>query len=384
MSNEKKIILFALPDFSGGGAERVFLNLINNISLDSFEVHVAVGKFQGKYCDELINDITLHELGSIKSLSSIFSMVRLLRRLKPHIIFSTLGYIVTASIASIFSKNKIIIISRFGNTMSSFLNEQKDQSLVKYFLQFAVNKLVIYLSDLIIVQSNHMKDDLNRIFSLNDKLLKKIIKINNPIEFSAINSIKNNSNYDNFFKKNFVFISVGRLDYRKNYEDLLRAFSIVFKEFPNARLMILGEGEYRMHLEKTINELFINNYVLLPGFVHNPESLVSKSNFYVSSSLYEGVSNSILEALSLGIPVIATDCPSGVGEIVKDGVNGYLVSMNDSIINNLAHRMSSVIKDTDKDAFSDISNKIEKEFDVNTISNLYKNLFLELLELSNE
>ena len=92
-------------------------------------------------------------------------MVRLLRRLKPHIIFSTLGYIVTASIASIFSKNKIIIISRFGNTMSSFLNEQKDQSLVKYFLQFAVNKLVIYLSDLIIVQSNHMKDDLNRIFS---------------------------------------------------------------------------------------------------------------------------------------------------------------------------------------------------------------------------
>jgi len=79
MSYEKKIILFTLPDFRVGGAERVFLNLINNIDHDFFEVHVAVGKFQGEYCNKLIKEITLHELGSIKSMLSIISMIKLLK-----------------------------------------------------------------------------------------------------------------------------------------------------------------------------------------------------------------------------------------------------------------------------------------------------------------
>jgi len=389
----KKIILFAIPNLRVGGAERVFLNLINNINRDIFEVHVAVGRFQGKFCSDLVDNISLHELGSIKSMLSIVPMTKLIWSIKPDIVVSTLGYIVAASFSSLLSSKKIAFISRFGNSMSPFLDEQKIQSIVKYFLQLIINKFVIYMSDLIIVQSNHMKNDLNKIYSLNDKLLRKIIKINNPVEFDSINLSAKNEELSNYFNKifnnNFVFISVGGLEPRKNFEDLLSAFKSVNLEYPNSRLVILGDvhdnakdKDYRSHLQNLILELDIDEFVSLPGSIDHPEllPLISHSDFYVSSSIYEGVSNAILEALALGIPVIATDCPSGIREIINEGENGYLVTTNGDIAKNLSEKMFLVIEERKKFDSSEISNKIKRDFNISVIVKEYQKVLLELLK----
>ena len=379
----KKVILFTLPDFRGGGAERVFLNLIKNISRDIFEIHVSVGKFQGEYYSYLPDDIYLYELGSIKSLNSIYAMLKLIWRIKPDVVLSTLGYVVTASLVSILSPINTIFVSRFGNTISSFFQEVKRNNRLKYYLQYIANKLVIYLSDIIIVQSNHMLDDVSKTLSLKEKFMKKIIKINNPISVDSINlNAKTKAipgNLEKIFNNNFVFISVGRLDYQKNYESLIKAFKAVNELNHNSRLVILGEGNYRDTLEELIVELDIVDFVSLLGFVDSPEPIVSHSDFFVSSSFYEGVSNALLESLALGVPAIATDCPSGIGEIIINGENGYLVSMKGDIVKNLSERMSFVIKDNRKLDSKRISKRIREGFDSKFVIKEYEKVLNQLL-----
>jgi len=379
----KKVILFTLPDFRGGGAERVFLNLIKNISRDIFEIHVSVGKFQGEYYSYLPDDIYLYELGSIKSLNSIYAMLKLIWRIKPDVVLSTLGYVVTASLVSILSPKNTIFVSRFGNTISSFFQEVKRNNRLKYYLQYIANKLVIYLSDIIIVQSNHMLDDVSKTLSLKEKFIKKIIKINNPISVDSINlNAKTKAipgNLEKIFNNNFVFISVGRLDYQKNYESLIKAFKAVNELNHNSRLVILGEGNYRDTLEELIVELDIVDFVSLLGFVDSPEPIVSHSDFFVSSSFYEGVSNALLESLALGVPAIATDCPSGIGEIIINGENGYLVSMKGDIVKNLSERMSFVIKDNRKLDSKRISKRIREGFDSKFVIKEYEKVLNQLL-----
>jgi glycosyltransferase involved in cell wall biosynthesis len=310
-------------------------------------------------------------------------MLNLIWRIKPDVVLSTLGYVVTASLASIFSPKSVIFASRFGNTISSFFQEIKKNSQFKYYLQYLANKLVIYLSDIIIVQSNHMLDDILKTFSLKEKSMKKIVKINNPISVDNINlNAKTKAipgNLEKIFNNNFVFISVGRLDYRKNYESLIKAFKAVNELHHNSRLVILGEGNYRDALEELLVELDIVDFVSLIGFIDSPESIVSHADFFVSSSLYEGVSNSLLESLALGVPVIATDCPSGIGEIVTNGENGYLVSMKGDIVKNLSERMSFVIKDNKKLDPKRINKKIREGFDSKVVIKEYEDVLNQLL-----
>ena len=96
--------------------------------------------------------------------------------------------------------------------------------------------------------------------------------------------------------------------------------------------------------------------------------------------MYEGVSNSILEALALGIPVIATDCPSVIREIINEGENGYLVTTNGDIAKNLSEKMFLVIEESKKFDSNEISNKIKRDFNISIIVKEYQKVLLELLK----
>ncbi len=376
----EKIILFAIPDFRGGGAERVFLNLINNLSRDKFIVHVAVGKLQGEYCKYLPNDVIIHELGNTNSIKSIIPIIKLARSVRPHVILSTLGYVVSVSLSSVFLPSNIKVISRFGNTISSFLDDVKKDSRTKYIFQFMLNKLVVYLSDIIIVQSTHMKNDLIVKFSLDDKCIDKIIKINNPVDIENLyKNVRVASLPRNIKKfidtKKYIFVSVGRLDRQKNYKDLIQAFSIAHQSNSNIGLVILGEGSCRKELERLSNRLGVDKSVLMPGFVDNPERVVANANCFISSSLYEGVSNAILEALSLGIPVIATNCPSGIGEVIVDGKNGFLVSVNQGIVKNLSEKILAMSDENHILDSQETSKAIKGYFDIEIVAKEYETIF---------
>jgi glycosyltransferase involved in cell wall biosynthesis len=122
--------------------------------------------------------------------------------------------------------------------------------------------------------------------------------------------------------------SVGRLESEKNFPLLLRAFSEVGREFPDAILMIAGEGALRPELEAESAALGIAGRVRLPGHVADISRLHHAFDVYVQSSDNEGTPNSILEAMALQTPIVATDV-GGTGELARHGREGLLVARRD-------------------------------------------------------
>lgn len=123
-------------------------------------------------------------------------------------------------------------------------------------------------------------------------------------------------------------LGVGRLKRQKNYALLLHAFARLGQ--PDARLMLLGNGEIEDELRMLAAALGVAGQVVLAGFQANPSPFYRTADLFVLSSDYEGFGNVIVEALACGTPVVSTDCPSGPAEILADGTFGTLVPVGDA------------------------------------------------------
>src|SRR5574338_298398 len=125
-----------------------------------------------------------------------------------------------------------------------------------------------------------------------------------------------------------LVLGAGRLTEQKDFPTLVRAFARLRAGRP-ARLAILGEGRQRSLLESLARDLGVAEDVALPGFTSNPYAWMSKARLFVLSSAWEGSPNVLTEALALGVPSVATDCPSGPREILAGGRWGPLVPVGD-------------------------------------------------------
>lgn len=135
-----------------------------------------------------------------------------------------------------------------------------------------------------------------------------------------------------------LVLSIGSLTPHKNFELLIKSFRLVTTRLSNVSLIIVGEGDERKKLQALINDYKLINRIALPGIVNNIHPLLSSCDLYVNSSLREGLPMTLIEAISHGKPVVASNV-GGNSEIVKDGLNGYLMPPND-----IAKLSQSIIK----------------------------------------
>ena len=112
-------------------------------------------------------------------------------------------------------------------------------------------------------------------------------------------------------------MTAGRLIPQKGQWHLIRAFRSVLRELPEARLLILGEGPLKDGLVRLVSDLGLSGRVFLCGHRENPFPLIAGADAFVFPSLYEGFGNVLTEAMALGVPVIACDCPGGPREILS-------------------------------------------------------------------
>jgi len=182
-------------------------------------------------------------------------------------------------------------------------------------------------------------------------------------------------------KKNvFTIGSVGRLSEQKGYLYLIDALPQVLRTHPDARVVLLGDGELRSKLEAEVSRLGLNDEVTFAGQVNNVLERLEGFDLFVSSSLWEGLPTVIMEAMAIGVPVIATDIP-GSREMISHTKNGWLVSPADptSLANAIIEMIENPLL---RKQISRTGKESVKQYSIQEIAKSYKQLYVTLLAKS--
>ena len=202
---------------------------------------------------------------------------------------------------------------------------------------------------------------------------KKSTIISNPVFIKE-------GDYPDVPKRRKAIVTVGRLHPQKNHKLLIEAFSKIASQFPDYVLEIYGDGELKAELQKQIVRLGLNDRVLLKGTSKKVFDLIYDSELFILSSDYEGVPNTLLEALALGIPCISTDCkPGGARELIEDGLNGIIVPLNDK--EGLVTAMVKLLSDKPlAKKFSSKKNDTIRKHNPERIYNEWEKYFLKIID----
>jgi GalNAc-alpha-(1->4)-GalNAc-alpha-(1->3)-diNAcBac-PP-undecaprenol alpha-1,4-N-acetyl-D-galactosaminyltransferase len=173
-------------------------------------------------------------------------------------------------------------------------------------------------------------------------------------------------------------IAVGRLDPRKGFDLLIRAFDRLRDKYPDWQLTILGEGDLRTELEDLRAQLQLTDRVHLPGAVSNVRDYLAQAELFVVSSRVEGFPMGLCEAMACGLPVIATDCLSGPRDIIQDGIDGMLIKTEDldALTAGLDTLMSDPLK---RQQLAKNAPKVLDKFGLESIMNMWKETIEEAI-----
>jgi glycosyltransferase involved in cell wall biosynthesis len=318
----RRVCIF--PDrIDDGGIDRYALNLAEILLQKGVAVDLFVTSEAGKLLPQRPKASRLF-VGGGSTKKSVVPFYRYLRQEQPDLLISANLYI---DIVSIIVRKLARVPTRHAVTLHTAFSREDYRG--KPWLKNLYTQLCTFLypfADDIVAVSHAVARDSQNYFNLK----KPIMVIYNPVVTPALFEKSKAEPQHPFYasKKIPVLLAIGRLSAQKDFSTLLRGFAELRKTRA-AKLLILGEGEERSLLESLAKDLNLGDDLSMPGFVDNPYPFIKNSNILVSSSAWEGLPTVLIEALALGTPVVATDCPGGSSEILEGGKYGQLVPMRD-------------------------------------------------------
>jgi len=325
-------ICYIIGQLGIGGAERQLYELVKSINRERFDP-VVISLSQGGYWGNQIEKLKIQviELRRRKSFefTRLFELINILRVLSPHIVHT---YMFTANsygrVAAIIARVPIIIASE-----RNVVEVGKDKNIFGLY----IDKLLAPFTHGIICNSYKASEALVKRYSFN---VNKIITVHNGFngtEFSKKNSVNINRKL-----APKVVGTVGRLYRQKNHRLFIDMAKIVLEGSgnENIRFVIIGEGELRTELVEYVKRQRLESKVVFTGERNDIHDLLQNMDVFVMTSLYEGMSNAIMEAMAAGLPVIATDV-GGNSELVVNGETGFLCQSSD--VKGLADKVAFLI-----------------------------------------
>jgi glycosyltransferase involved in cell wall biosynthesis len=325
-----KKVLIAVARGEMGGAQR-FVALLAEGLKDSFDLHVAFGP-EGNYLRGELDTLGVryHLIPHLRrthnplaALLSFYEALKLLRSLRPEIVhINSSNTLIFAPVAYLLPKRPRIVYTLHGlsyadpgHTMNTFLKH----------LYITLYRIGIWLADEVVFVSER---DRKEALSLGLIQSSQGIVVRNSI--STISFIDRNDARDFLSEKAgrdlkdvLIVGTIGRLAYPKNQVFLIQMTPEILKHHPSAVLVIIGEGPDRAGLEKTIEDLGLEEKVFLVGHVDHASRYLKAFDVFVLPSFYEGMSLSLLEAQQAGIPVLTSDV-GGNKETLDEYKKGYL------------------------------------------------------------
>lgn len=353
MEELTKDIFFVHPSLLGGGAERVAIALASYFVENGYHFTFLLTKDKGvKYpIPPGVTVVDDFADPSVRPLQQI-RYIRGAMKANPQATFISFlpHQNMYTLIASIGLSNKVIVSvrndPRFDFSDNAVLPRVRD---------------ILYRKASIIVFQTKTQMEL-----LPHALQAKGVVILNPISSSVPEP------YTGARRK--VIVTSGRLEEQKNHAMTIRAFAQFHKNHPDFTLEIFGEGSLEGELKQLAGDLGVDDFVFFKGFSSNALEHVRTASAFVMSSRFEGLSNSMLEALAMGVPAVCTRCSGGGAEaVIEDGVNGLLVDVDD--VDGEARALCRLVDDADYSRDISVqSQKLREELSLKSIGAAWRRL----------
>ena len=313
---KSKKIMFYISSLAKAGAQRVILNLTESLLQKGHQVTiVTTAVVENEYelpsgANRIISDITGEEITSnrIGNFKKRFCKLRnIWKQEQPNVIVSFIGKNNFMAILTAWGLHLPVVVSVRGEPMEEYYNKVL-RFLAKYLFQKA---------DGIILQT----EDSKAFFP--DKTVKKAVVLPNPLNPEFMKELTHG-------EKEKKIVMVGRLDSNKNQKLVIDAFLPIADKYADYKLEIWGDGEDFESLKAYVASKNMEEKILLPGATREVRKKLEKASLYILSSNTEGMPNSLMEAMALGVPCISTDCPCGGPKtLIQNGVNGILTPVKD-------------------------------------------------------
>ncbi|ERJ18326.1 glycoprotein 3-alpha-L-fucosyltransferase [Salinisphaera shabanensis E1L3A] len=363
MSDIKRRIAFFLPTFPAGGQEHTTLLLMKGLVERGHRVELLLERKVGAYLERVPESIPVHELkrrsrwsgyprfitgwpsealrhfrGSIGlgersiPLHRLIALVDYMEAQHPDVIISAHDRApLLAQWAAGISRHRVatVVIERsiFSRNYAASRTDARTHAVMQHRL--TLMRRLYPATDQLFAVSNGAAADLADILNLPRDAVRTMY---NPVLRPELTERAAEPLNDPWVNDRTVplIVTAGRLAPEKAQHVLIDAFAQLLDQGQKARLVILGEGPERENLTRQIAENGLESSVRLPGWADNPYAWMAASALCVLPSEFEGLPNTLIEAMACGCPVVATDCPGGTREILVDGEYGQLVPVGDS------------------------------------------------------
>lgn len=308
-----KKIVFVIEQLYGGGAERATAALMNEMCKDA-EIHL-ISTYDHDASKDYPTDarIVKHTFGEPKrsKLETCMKRIAFIRR--------TVSEINPQCVVSLAACGTDVLLTAamLGKKIPLVLSERNDprRSPESKLLRL-LRPFTYALCEGLVFQTKEAQSYFPSFMTEKSTVICNPITGNLPPRFEGTRKAK--------------IVNCCRLMPQKNLDLLMDAFSDISGEFPDVTLEIWGDGPEKKRLEDKIRQMNMGDRIFLPGYSSNIYAQMRECAMFVSSSDYEGISNSMLEAIALGVPTICTDCPAGgARETIRSGINGLLVPTKD-------------------------------------------------------
>jgi glycosyltransferase involved in cell wall biosynthesis len=384
----KRILIFAAYFYPHvGGYEKIVYELSRRLVQRGYDIDILTCNTERALAYEELAGIHIYRLPSWNALNSVYPIpkpwptsFRILRRLlrKNYDVINTqTRFFITSFLGLIFAKLKRTPLVHTEHGTRHSIVPSKVIDLISRAYDHSIGALIVKSARRNTGVSEAACEFLRHLGATNIQL------VHNGID-TTIFKKKEDTNYKqkaDISKDAIVITFVGRLIYAKGVQDLISAFSRIKDTAPEVKLLIVGDGPYRAELEKLAQQTDCHSSILFLGQRNQDEVIdtLSATDVFVNPSYSEGLPTSVMEAASIGLPIVATGV-GGTREIIEDGKTGFLIKAGDA--EQLEHKLLGLLTNTDlrEELGRNARIFVKQNFGWDEITERYVKLYASLME----